>query len=348
MSQPGIPFEPSRTIPDTMLAATTERFGRPEDVVRMRRITTPAPEPGEILIDVAAASVNAADWHWATGLPMFSRIALGFRRPKRSIAGTDVAGTVVALGAGVTTWSLGDRVCGQLEAGGSFAEYALAPADRVVAVPDGVDLETAATLGIAAETALQGLRDWGGLTEGQSVLINGASGGVGTFAVQLARALGAGRIVAVGSTANIETAAGLGADEVIDYTTTDPTGVLTETFDIVFDNVGVWPLRECRRLVGDNGVYVMTTAPKSPWLHPLPRMLATPLYFGATRGKAVAGRTAAYSPEDLRTLLGLAAAGRITPVIERRFPLAEAAEALRLQGEFHARGKSLIIPDPAG
>ncbi len=335
---------PQSTIRATMLAATTERFGRPEDVVRVKTIETPQPGPGEVLLEVGAASVNAADWHWATGLPMFSRIALGFRRPKRSIAGTDVAGTVVALGEGVTNWSLGDRVCGQLESGGSFAEYALAPADQVVAVPDGIGFDVASTLGIAASTALEGLRDWGGLIEGRSVLINGASGGVGTFAVQLARALGAGRIVAVCSTANVETAARLGADEVIDYTTTDPAAQLTETFDIVFDNAGVWPLRECRRLIGDSGVYVMTTAPKSPWLHPLPRMLATPLFFGATRGRAVAGRTAAYRPEDLRLLLGLVAAGRVTPVIERRFPLAEAAEALRVQGEFHARGKSVILP----
>lgn len=342
MPQPSSPDATS--IHGTMLAATTERFGRPEDVVQVRRIDTPQPGPGQILIAVGAASVNAADWHYVTGLPMFSRIVLGFRRPKRRVAGTDVAGTVVALGEGVTHWALGDRVCGQLEAGGSFAEYALAPADRVVAVPDGIELEVAATLGIAASTALEGLRDWGGLAAGASVLINGASGGVGTFAVQLARALGAARVVAVCSTANVETAARLGADEVIDYTITNPTTVLTETFDLVFDNAGVWPLKDCRRLVGVSGTYVMITAPKSPWLHPLPRMMATPLYFGGTRGRAVAGRTAAYRPDDLRTLLDLTASRQLHPVIERRFPLADAAEALRLQGEFHARGKTVILP----
>lgn len=329
-------------IPTTMRAAVHERYGPPEEVVTVRSVPVPEVGPDDVLVRVAAASVNALDWHYVTGLPMFARPTLGLRRPKRQVPGADVAGVVGAVGASVTRFEVGDRVFGEVP-GGGFAEYVVAPAEWLVPVPDGVELETAATVGVAAETALQGLRDWGGLEPGQRVLVNGASGGVGSFAVQLAKALGASHVTAVCSTGNVEAARRGGADRVVDYTREDLRD-LGETFDVFFDNAGTLPLRTCRRMVSDGGSYVSVTSPKSTWLHPLPRMLAVPFVFalGSRRGPAftVASRNRA----DLELLIDLVARGLVTPVMDRRWALADAPEALSVQGEFHAKGKSVVIP----
>jgi NADPH:quinone reductase-like Zn-dependent oxidoreductase len=334
---------PSTDLPTTMRAATYDRYGRPEDVVRVTQVPVPQAGPDDVLLQVAAASVNALDWHFVTGLPMFARpAALGLRRPKRHVPGADVAGTVVAVGERVTRFAVGDEVFGQVD-GGGFAEYAVTPADWLVAKPEGLSLEEASTIGVAAETALQGLRDWAGLREGQTVLVNGASGGVGTFAVQVAKILGASQVTAVCSTANVETATRLGADRVVDYTREDATAG-SETYDVVFDNAGSWSLRTCRRLLADDGIYVMVTAPKSRWLRPLPRMLAAPLYFKATHGRSAVGKVAGRDTADLELLRDYAERGDLRPVMDRRFTLDEAGEALRVQGEFHARGKSVVIP----
>ena len=330
-------------LPTTMRAATYDRYGRPEDVVRVQRVPVPQPGPDDVLLRVAAASVNALDWHFTTGLPMFARpAALGLRRPKRTVPGADVAGTVVACGDSVKRFRVGDEVFGHID-GGGFAEYVVAPAEWLVGKPQGLSLEESATLGVAAETALQGLRDWAGLRAGQTVLINGASGGVGTFAVQLAKALGASHVTAVCSTPNVETAARLGADRVVDYTQEDLTAG-DQTYDVVFDNAGSWSLRDCRRLLADDGIYVMVTAPKSKWLRPLPRMLAAIPYFKATRGRCAVGKVADRDTTDLELLRDLVERGEVRPVMDRRFTLDEAAEALRVQGEFHARGKSVVVP----
>jgi NADPH:quinone reductase-like Zn-dependent oxidoreductase len=176
-----------------------------------------------------------------------------------------------------------------------FAEFVAAPADSLVHRPDEVDVRDAATLGVAAQTALQGLRDWGQLQPGQRVLINGGSGGVGTFAVQLAKILGAGHVTAVCSTANVETARRLGADTVVDYLVEDHSAT-SERYDLFFDNAGTWSLGRCRRVLRPGGTYVMVTAPKSPWLHPLPRLLAAPAAFLFSGRRAVAGRTAQHAP----------------------------------------------------
>ncbi len=342
MTEVGTHPSAGRTLPTTMSAAVYDRYGRPEEVVTIRSLPVPTPGDGEVLVRVRAASVNALDWHYTTGLPMFARATMGLRRPKRSIPGVDVAGTVVATGAGVESFEVGGDVVGQVS-GGGFAEFVCAPADGLAAKPALVGFEEAATLGIAAQTALQALRDWGGLQPGQRVLINGASGGVGTFAVQLAKALGAGHVTAVCSTGNVETARRLGADRVVDYTREDLTAE-TEPYDLFLDNAGTQPLGVCRRMLTPAGTYVMVTAPKSRWLRPLPRLLAAPLAFTASGRRAVAGRTARHSAKDVALLVELVEAGLVAPVIEHRRPLTEAADALRVQGEFHARGKTVLLP----
>lgn len=334
--------ESSGPTPTTMRAAVHERYGRPEDVVAVRTVPVPSVGADDVLVRVGAASVNALDWHYVTGLPMFARPSLGLRRPKRQVPGADVAGVVEAVGAAVTRFQPGDRVFGEVS-GGGFAEFVVAPADWLVPVPDGVGIDQAATVGVAAETALQGLRDWGGLRPGQRVLVNGASGGVGSFAVQLAKALGASHVTAVCSTGNVEAARRGGADRVVDYTKEDVRS-LGETFDLFFDNAGSLTLRESRRLVSPGGSYVMVTSPKSKWLRPLPRMLSVPVYFAFGSRRAPAFKVASRNRADLELLIDLVARGQVSPVMDRRWALADAAEALRLQGEFHSRGKSLVIP----
>ena len=325
-----------------MRAATQHRYGRPEEVIAVGEVATPEIGPDDVLVQVRAASVNAADWHFTTGLPMFARAALGLRRPRRTVVGTDVAGVVVA-----------DRVRGHALPGGRRGlrrggrrrlRRVRRRAGRLAGrQARGSSYEEASTLGIAAETALQGLRDWGQLREGQRVLVNGASGGVGTFAVQIAKALGASHVTAVCSTRNVETAARLGADRVVDYTREDHSRS-GERYDLVFDNAGVWPLRSCSQLLTEGGSYVMITSPKTRWLHPLPRMIANPLYFSLAPGRAPGFKVAARNTADLEQLRDLVEQGLVKPVLERRFSLDEAAEAVRLQGEFHARGKSVIVP----
>jgi NADPH:quinone reductase-like Zn-dependent oxidoreductase len=334
------PITPS--VPATMRAATYHRYGRPEEVLRVTEVPVPDVGPADVLVEVRAASVNALDWHFVAGLPMFARPTLGLRRPKQTVPGADVAGVVAAVGDDVIRFRVGDEVFGHI-GGGAFAQYAVAPADWLVAKPVNLTFEEASTIGVAAETALQGLRDWGRLQEGQRVLVNGASGGVGTYAVQLAKALGAAHVTAVCSTRNVETAARIGADRVVDYTREDATAT-TERYDVLFDNAGVWPLRTCGRMLADGGSYVMVSSPKSRWLHPLPRMIANPLYFSLASGRGPGFKVAARNTADLELLADLAARGLVKPVMERRFTLDEAPEAVRIQGEFHARGKSVVVP----
>jgi NADPH:quinone reductase-like Zn-dependent oxidoreductase len=329
-------------VPTTMRATTYDRYGDPEDVLRVTEVAVPEIGPADALVAVRSASVNALDWHFTTGLPMFARPALGLRRPHRTIPGADVAGVVVVVGAEVTRHRVGDEVFGEVN-GGGFAEYVAAPADWMVAKPANLGFEEASTIGVAAETALQGLRDWGRLEDGQRVLVNGASGGVGTYAVQLAKALGAAHVTAVCSTHNVETATRIGADRVVDYTREDATAT-SERYDLIFDNAGVWPLRTCGRMLADGGSYVMVSSPKSRWLHPLPRMLANPLYFMLASGHGPGFKVAARNTADLELLADLATRGLVRPVMDRRFTLDEAPEAVRLQGEFHARGKSVVVP----
>jgi len=330
------------TTPTTMRAVVADRFGAPEAVLSVRIVPVPVPGEDEVLLRVRSASVNALDWHFTTGTPMIARPSFGIRRPRRTVPGVDVAGTVVAVGPGVTRHRPGDEVYGEV-AGGGFAEYVVGPADWLAAKPAALGFDEAATLGVAAQTALQGLRDWGGLRAGYRVLVHGASGGVGTFAVQLAKILGAGHVTAVCSTRNVATARRLGADRVVDYTRED-VARLDDRYDLVFDNAGTLPLRTCRRLLTDDGVYVMITAPKGRWLRPLPRLVAGRFSFAGTSRRAVIGRVQERSRADLELLAGLVTDGRLVPEMVDRYPLEGAPEALRRQGEFHARGKSVVVP----
>ena len=331
-----------QVIPTTMQAIVQKRYGRPEHVLSAAVVSVPTPGPDEVLVRVAAAAVNALDWHLTAGEPMFARLVIGLRRPKRQVPGADVSGTVAAVGDSVARWRVGDEVFGVVDDGG-FAEFVARSEDHFVSRPEGLALPDSAALGVAALTALQGLRDWGRLQPGQSVLINGASGGVGTFAVQIAKALGAGHVTAVCSTRNVEQAHALGADEVVDYTT-DSVADLGRGFDLFFDNAGSTRIREARRLVLAGGRYVVVTAPKSRWLKPLPRMLATPFVFLGSGRTAVVGKVSERSTTDLQLLHDWVESGALRPVIEATFPLSEGPEVVRRQGEFHATGKTLVLP----
>jgi len=329
-------------VPPTMQAIVQARYGPPERVLRRAVVPVPTPGPEEVLVRVQASAVNALDWHYTTGEPMFARLSLGLLRPNRRTPGNDVSGTVVAVGEAVTQWKPGDEVFGVVE-GGGFAEFVAAPAGALAPRPERLSLKDSAAVGVAALTALQGLRDWGGLRPGWSVLVNGASGGVGTFAVQIAKTLGAGHVTAVCSTRNVDTAWSLGADEVVDYTRSN-VARLERRVDLMFDNAGSTTIRQAKRLLKDHGTYVMITAPKSRWLKPLPRMLATPLFYIGDGRRAVVGRVAENNRDDLLTLRAWVDEGLVHPVIEARLPLADGPEVVRTQGEFHARGKTIVVP----
>lgn len=324
----------------TMLAAYQTGYGLPDDVIEMRTIPVPQLAADEVLLQVAASSVNALDWHYLTGTPRIARLSIGVRSPKRRIPGADIAGTIVAIGEDITTFAVGDEVFGEVGQGG-FGEYAVAKPKHLSHRPTNLSLEDSSTLGVAALTALQGLRDWGQLEPGDRVLVNGASGGVGTFAVQMAKALGASHVTAVCSTHNVATVKTLGADRVIDYTREDFTE-LDEKFDVFFDNAGSKTLSETRRMIKPDGVLVMVTGQKGGWIRPVDRMLGG-LIRSTLWSQRFVSKTAQSSAEDGAVITGMVERGEVRPVLDRRFRLEEAAEALAHQGEGHARGKSVVV-----
>lgn len=332
---------PTKATPKVMRAVYQTAYGLdPTKVFELRDVPVPKPAEGQVLIEVAASSTNALDWHFMSGLPYFVRFQVGLTAPaKRPVPGADVSGTVVGLGAGVDGFDIGDEVFGEIGAGG-FAQFAVAKASSLSRRPSNLSLEESATLGVAALTALQGLRDWAEMKAGDRVLINGGSGGVGSFAIQIAKALGASHVTAVCSTANVESAAALGADRVIDYTREDFTK-LDETFDVFFDNAGSKSLTASRRMISDDGILVMVTGRKGKWFRPADRMIA-----GAIRSKfwpqRFVSRTAAASGDDGRILAGMVESGQLTPHIDRRFSLDDAVEALTYQSAGHARGKTIV------
>jgi NADPH:quinone reductase-like Zn-dependent oxidoreductase len=320
-----------------MQAIVQDGFG-PPDVLGLREVEQPEAGRGQVLVRVRAASVNPADWYAMAGIPWVARPQMGLRKPRAGRLGLDLAGEVTAVGAGVTRFQPGDEVFG---AGtGTLAEYAVASEDALVGKPANLSFEQAAAVPVAGLTALQGLRDKGRLQPGQQVLVNGASGGVGTFAVQVAKALGA-EVTGVCSTRNVEMVGSLGAARVVDYTREDFTRT-DRRYDLLLDVAGSRPWSACRQVLTPRGILVLVGAPRgSRLLGPLDHILKVRLASLRASQKVVFFISKALQ-RDLEALRELLAAGKVTPVVERTYALPEAAEAFRHLGEGHARGKLVI------
>jgi len=321
-----------------MKAIIYEQYGPPE-VLSLKEIDKPAPAQGQVLIRVQAASVNPYDWHFLRGTPGFLRLFTGLGKPKSPRLGADVAGIVEAAGPGVTLFKPGDAVFGMCE--GSFAEYACGKEKELALKPESVPFPQAASLPIAAITALQALRDIGKLQPGQSVLINGASGGVGTFAVQIARWMGA-EVTGVCSTRNVELVRSLGAGRVIDYTReVFTTGA--HRYDVIFDTVGNHSLGAIRRVLQPAGIFVACGGggPDKSSIDLLMGMFQMAAAAPFTKQK-LAGVFAKINTADLGVLGVMVATGKLTPVLDRSYPLAEIADATRYVETGHARGKVIV------
>ncbi|MGY0236732.1 NAD(P)-dependent alcohol dehydrogenase [Longispora urticae] len=319
-----------------MKAIVRSTYG-PPDVLELRDVEVPAVGDDEVLVRVRAAGVNPYDWHHVTGRPYIMRLGRGLRMPRQQETGVDLAGTVEAVGGAVTRFRPGDEVFGMK--GGAFAEYVAVPADRLAAKPVNLTFEQAAAVPMAAITALQALRDAGGIRPGQRVLVNGASGGVGSFAVQIARSLGA-EVTAVCATRNVETVRALGVDRVVDRTREDY--VRSGPFDLVLDVAGDRTLADRRRALTPTGTLVVVGGPKrNRWIGPLGSLLRANLASRFTDQRLV-GMLAKVNHVDLECLRDLIEAGRVAPVIERTYPLREAAEAVRYVAAGHTRGKVVL------
>jgi NADPH:quinone reductase-like Zn-dependent oxidoreductase len=304
-------------------------------------IVKPTPAADEVLVRVKAASVNPLDWHYMRGSPYLMRLGSGLGRPKDSRIGVDFSGTVEAVGANVTKFAPGDEVFGRRS--GAFAEYVVVPEDRALALkPENVTFEQAASVPIAALTALQALRDKGNLEAGQKVLINGASGGVGTFAVQIATSMGA-EVTGVCSTRNVEMVRSLGADHVIDYTREDYTKS-GEQYDLIIDMVGNHSLMANRKVMAPDGTFVIVGGASGDWLGPLLRPIGA-MVLSPFVEQDFMMLLAKIDRDDLESLGRMMEAGQVTPVIDRRYSLAEVPAAIRYSEEGHARGKIIIEVD---
>jgi len=320
-----------------MKAITYSEYGSP-DVLRCEEIEKPAPADDEVLIKVRAASLNPLDWRMLRGKPYLLRAVSGLSKPKTTRPGVDVAGQIDAVGGKAVRFKPGDEVFGACR--GALAEYACASESKVVTKPVNVTFEQAASAPVAALTALQGLRDYGKIQSGYRVLINGAAGGVGTFAVQIARSLGA-EVTGVCSTRNLEFVRSIGADHVVDYTQQDFTG-LGRRYDIIFDCIENHSLSARRRILNRNGVCVMVGAPHDRgWLVFLGRLIKAPIVSRFSSRKAVMF-IAKPNKEDLAVIGELMATGKLKPVIDRSYPLSAAADAMRYLEQGHARGKVII------
>jgi NADPH:quinone reductase-like Zn-dependent oxidoreductase len=317
-----------------MKAFIYEKYGSPE-TLRMAEVDKPAPDADEVLVRVLAISVNPADWHSMRGKPLFSRATLGWPRPKHRILGVDIAGQVEAVGSGVTRFKPGDEVYANLlhHGYGGFAEYVSAPADVVSLKPANLSFEEAAAVPMAAVTALQGLRHHGEIQLGQKVLINGASGGIGTFAVQIAKSSGA-EVTGVTSTRNIDLVRSLGADHVVDYTTTD-VARSGRRYDLILDTVGNLAVPDLRRALARGGKAAAVGFTS------VPKLIGVSL----RGGKDIAMVTARVATQDLKFLSELIEAGKVRPTIDRRYPFAEIPTAIAYLEQGHARGK--VVAGPA-
>ncbi len=320
-----------------MKAITYDRYGSP-DVLRLAEVDKPGLKADDdVLVRVHAVSLNPLDWHLLRGLPYIVRATAGWRRPKRRIPGVDVAGVVEAVGPAVTQVKPGDEVFA--EKSWSCAEYVAGPERLWIPKPANLSLDQAAAIPAAGATALQALRDHARVQPGQRVLINGASGGVGTFAVQIAKALGA-EVTGVTSGPNVELVRSLGADAVIDYTRDDFTRSATP-YDVIIDNAANRSLWSMRRVLGPGGTLVLVGASKGSWIGPIARTVAAGV-ISRFSDRKMTGMLTDTTREDLLQLKELIEAGNLTPVIDRRYPLAEAPEALRYLETMHARAKVVI------
>jgi NADPH:quinone reductase-like Zn-dependent oxidoreductase len=317
-------------------AALHQQYGSP-DLLAFEDTAIPVPGDKDVLLKVRAASVNPLDWHTVRGTPYPLRIGNGFGAPKRALIGVDVAGQVEAAGAMVAQVRSGDEVFGVCQ--GAFAEYACAKEDRIVAKPAALSFEQAAAMPVAGLTALQGLRDRGRLQRGQRVLIVGASGGVGTFAVQLARWLGAD-VTAVCSTRNVELVRSIGANHVIDYTKEDLTRGGRD-YDLILDMAGTHSLSALRRVLTRRGTCVVVGAPSGRWIAGPDRFIKA-LLLSPFVSQRMVPFIASANRKDLMVLKDLVEAGEVTPVIDRTYRLNEVGQALRYLEQGHARGKVVI------
>lgn len=321
-----------------MKAIVCEKYGA-ADVLKLDEVDEPVADDDHVLVRIRAASLNPYDWHLLTGLPYVGRLSMGLLRPKHTGLGADLAGEVEAVGKNVTEFRPGDEVFGEIISG-AFAEYACVSADSVAPKPSNLTFEQAAALPMVGFTALQGLRDVGGIQPGQRVLINGASGGVGTLAVQVAKSLGA-EVSGVCSARNVELVRSLGADHVIDYTQEDFTGG-EQRYDLMFDLVGNRTLSECRRILSPKGAYVSCFGrPDRRWVGPMAQLLQIAVLSPFVSHKLVTW-VAKPSKEDLFELKDLVETGQVKPVIDRTYTLDEVPEAIRYLEQGHARGKVVI------
>jgi NADPH:quinone reductase-like Zn-dependent oxidoreductase len=321
-----------------MKAAVYAKYGPPE-VVQIAEVEKPVPKDDEVLIKVRAASVNPLDWHFMRGSPYLLRLMAGLRKPKVPRLGVDVSGQVDAVGKNVIRFKPGDNVFGSCR--GAFAEYVCTSESVLVRMPDNVTFEQAASVPVAALSALQGLRDKGHIQPGKKVLINGAAGGVGTFAVQIAKSFGA-EVTGVCSTRNVDMVRSLGADRVIDYTQEDFTKS-GQRYDLFLDCVGNHSLLACRRVLNPKGVYVPVGGTSDRWMMgPLARAIATLVLSWFVSQELVKFFLAKSNKEDLTVLCELMATGKVTPITDRRYSLSEVPEAIRYLEQGHARGKVVI------
>ena len=326
-----------------MKAFVLRSYGSP-DLLELTDVDEPVPGDDEVLVRVGATSVNPYDWHQMRGQPYVARLmpgGMGLRGPKLSILGCDLAGRVEAAGQNVTGFGPGDEVFALLPQG-CFAEYVSVPQSLLAYKPKNLSYEQAAAVPMAAITALLGLRDAARLQPGQTVLVNGASGGVGTFAVQIARALGA-NVTAVCSAPNAGLVRSLGAAEVVDYTTTDFTRH-GQRYDLLLDFAGSRRVRACRRALKPEGTFVAVGGPAGRWLQPAGHMFAALALAPLVSQRVVMTDTVrcTHKKENLVTLTELFEDGKVTPVIGRTYPFGDIPAAIRHQEQGHARGKIVV------
>jgi NADPH:quinone reductase-like Zn-dependent oxidoreductase len=321
-----------------MKAIVYEEYGSP-DVLGLRDVEKPTPKDDEVLVKVYAVSANAADLHLLRADPFLIRLSSGLLKPKNKILGSDIAGRVEAIGRNIKQFKPGDEVFGDISAGGwgGFAEYVCAREDALVLKPANLSFEEAAAVPMAAVTALQGLRTKGQIQPGQKVLINGASGGVGMFAVQIAKAFGA-EVTAVCSTRNLNIVRSMGADHVIDYTREDFTQN-GKRYDLILAANGDRSISDYRRVLTPRGTYVMTGGAMAQ----LSEVMLKGPWISMTSNQKMGNLLAKPNQQDLAFIKELLEAGKVVPTIDRRFPLSEFAKAFRYLEEGHAQGKVVII-----